>query len=213
VDYAAFTPEDRKALDGYLSVVAGADTTKIRDKDGRFALFVNAYNALVIREVLAHPGVKSVKEIPGFFDGTVHRVGRREATLDELERKVIWPSFQEARYHFVLVCGAKGCPALPPVALTVANQDSAMGAGMSRFGRDPSRVRFDRETLTFHVSPIFQWYGGDFEAKFQSVQKLLMPYLELGDVMALQGKAAKFEYTDYDWSLNQAPPAEGTAPR
>ena len=65
--------------------------------------------------------------------------------------------------------------------------------------REKNRVETAERTV--FLSPIFKWYGGDFEKKSGSVLAALKPYWP--------GKPAagyedfKIRYTDYDWSLNE----------
>ncbi len=48
--------------------------------------------------------------ISGFFDVKKHNIGGVMLTLNSLENDFMRPSYLDARLHFVLVCGAIGCP-------------------------------------------------------------------------------------------------------
>ena len=78
----------------------------------REAFYLNAYNVLVISEVVAHYPVESVQKIPGFFDKNLVSVAGEKLTLNDLEAQKLRQPYGDPRVHFALVCGAKGCPRL-----------------------------------------------------------------------------------------------------
>ena len=62
--------------------------------------------------------------------------------------------------------------------------------------------RVDAAARTVSFSPIFQWYGGDFEKKSGSVLGALKPYWQPEEAR-IDTDDFKISYTDYDWSLNE----------
>jgi hypothetical protein len=78
-------------------------------------------------------------------------------------------------------------------------------------------IEYDRTTLyaestknrivatvrTVYLSPIFKWYGGDFEKKSGSVLTVLKPYWPEKAAAALAKDDFKIRYTDHDWTLNE----------
>lgn len=117
VDYAAISKERKAALGAYLKMIAGAKPEALDSAD-RLAFYLNAYNALVIKAVVDRwPQISSVRKIDGFFDRLSYQVGGRQLTLNQLENRVIRPTFKDPRIHFALVCAARSCPpSRPPLS-------------------------------------------------------------------------------------------------
>ncbi|MFS4417519.1 DUF547 domain-containing protein [Maribacter sp. 2307ULW6-5] len=46
-----------------------------------------------------------------FFDGTLYEIGGKSITLNDIKHQLLRENFSKyPRFHFVLVCGALGCP-------------------------------------------------------------------------------------------------------
>jgi hypothetical protein len=101
--------QDRKKLD---AVVAGLPQASLsgQSRTERIAFWLNTYNALVLRTVIdAYPIAPrsseypphSVRQIPGAFDRTVHRVASQAVTLDQIEQSIL-PAFEDPRVFFAL---------------------------------------------------------------------------------------------------------------
>jgi len=56
-----------------------------------------------------------------------------------------------------------------------------------------------------HLSPIFDWYGGDFTAKTGYLDKFILPYLKETDQKTVGAGGFAVKFTNYDWSLNSQP--------
>jgi len=65
----------------------------------------------------------------------------------------------------------------------------------------PAKNRIDVGKRVVYLSPIFKWYGGDFEKGSGSVLEALKPYWP-GGSGAVAASDFTIRYTDYDWSLN-----------
>jgi len=81
------------------------------DADEKLAFYINAYNLLVINQIIKKYPVDSPMKLPGFFDQNKHRIAGESLTLNDLENKKI-RTYHDPRIHFVLVCAALGCPKL-----------------------------------------------------------------------------------------------------
>ncbi len=106
-----------------------------------------------------------------------------------------------------LVCAAVGCPALRNEAYTAEKLDAQLEQALVLFLSDRTRNRYDGKTRTFHVSPLFQWYGDDFKEKYGSLGKFFMAYahaFSLNDQerTALKKEGATIVFGNYDWALN-----------
>lgn len=63
----------------------------------------------------------------------------------------------------------------------------------------------DRGTNTAHLSPIFQWFSGDF-ARYGGVLKFIQPYLPAEDASYMATNDVKISYFTYNWNANGVPP-------
>lgn len=198
-DYAGLRadPPRRADLDVFLAGVAA-----MPESEPLYA-WLDAYNALVVKAVVARPGLRSVRDVPGFFDRVQHRVAGRARTLDQLENEVIRRRFPDARVHAALNCGARSCPALSPRAFTAANVDGELTRLARAMVASDAHVRVRDGALS--VSAIFTWYAGDFRRDAGSVRAWIARYDATGRLRALPANAPVREL-GYDWALNAAPP-------
>jgi hypothetical protein len=198
VDYAALKARGARELDAYLAAVARAELRGL-SRPAQLAFYLNAYNALVIGEVVRRwPGIRSVKAVAGFFDKQRHRVAGASLTLNDLENKLIRPRFKDARIHFALVCAARSCPPLPSRAFDPRTLEQTLDGLARDFIRSPAGVRIAGGEL--RASRLFEWYEADFRESAGSVLGYLARYHPLGKQLA-SGKL-RLAFLDYDWALN-----------
>ena len=205
-----FMGEHRSDLEAYLKAVAGARLGRLAPGHLE-ALLINAYNACTVESILDHPGVSSIRDIPGVWTKVRHRVGGFDLTLDEIEHRILRPFFRDPRLHFALNCASRSCAPLPPWAYDGERIDAQLEERAGSFLSDPKNVRAERSKLL--VSKYFDWYGGDFTAKdWKGSEKSVAGYIARyasADVRAFIGRRQgrpPIDFLDYDWSLNAAVP-------
>ena len=112
VDYEGFR-SDAASLDAYIASIGTAPFADL-GRDEKLALLINAYNAFMLRLILDHYPIKSIKDIPSAkrWDAKRWRLGSMTLSLNQMEHEQIRPKFAEPRVHFALVCAAIGCPKL-----------------------------------------------------------------------------------------------------
>ena len=74
------------------------------------AFWINAYNLGVIKGIIDNYPTNSPLSHAGFFDKTTYDFGGKSVTLNGIENDILRAKFKDPRVHFVLVCGAIGCP-------------------------------------------------------------------------------------------------------
>ena len=168
------------------------------------AFLLNAYNAYTLKLITDRYPLKSIKDIGGWFSGPwdqpVVKLFGETITLNTVEHKILRKDYSEPRIHFALVCAAKGCPPLRGEAYVAARLNGQLDDQAKLFLANPAKNRVDVANHTVYLSPIFKWYGSDFEKKSGSVLTALKPYWP-GKAVATDD--FKIRYTDYDWSLNE----------
>lgn len=213
VDYDAFASSTEFQV--YLGQLAEVDMARLRISE-RLALWINAYNAYTIELINRHGERESIRNINksfGFIKGKgpwserFADVGGYEYTLDEIEHEVIRPRFDEPRIHFALVCAALGCPPLENEAYTGTRLDEQLDEQTRGFlARHADKNRVDVASRTVHLSPIFDWYRGDFPEGRAGLGLYIAPYLPEGPARdLLESGDFDVEFTHYDWSLNAVP--------
>jgi len=206
VNYAALKAQ-RLDLDRYLDEVASVAEFEFKQwpEKQRIAFLINAYNAYTLQLVLDHYPVKSIKDIGGWLKGPwdqpVVRLFRRGLTLNDLEHKILRVEYGDPRIHFALVCAARGCPPLRDEAYVAERLNVQLDDQARQFLATPGKNRIETTQHTVYLSPIFKWYGGDFERKSGSVLAALKLYWPSEPAAGYED--FKIRYTEYDWSLNE----------
>ena len=196
VDYGG-VKKDRAKLDRYLDHVAKASLPKA--KNARIGFYIDAYNALVLKAVLDNGKPRSVLDVKGFFDKQTHTVAGKKVTLDALEKIELNPYAKDPRTHFVLVCGAVGCPILESTPYLGSNVSQRMARATKRYLASPHGARISADGV--RLSKIFDWYKGDFGGD-EGVRAFVAKHVPEAKAAQVT-KAPKIEYIDYNWTLNQ----------
>ncbi|MBM3556363.1 MAG: DUF547 domain-containing protein [Alphaproteobacteria bacterium] len=206
--YGRVSMEDRAALDAYVTTLEASPVSQLARPEQK-AFWINLYNALTVRTVLAHYPVASIKDIrisPGLFASGPW--GRKLATvegealsLDDIEHRILRPIFADPRLHYALNCAALGCPNLGATAYGVADLEDRLDAAARDFINHPRGVRLVRGKL--HVSSIFVWFGVDFGRDEAALSAHFRAHAAPALAEALKGVGAIADH-DYDWRLNDA---------
>jgi len=197
VDYKGLADKDLNKLDAYLAYVADAKVPA--DRSAAIGLYVDAYNALVLRAVIASGYPRSVLDVKDFFDAKKHKVAGKTLSLNELEKSVLNPFAKDPRTHFVLVCAAVGCPILEGTPYSGSDLDKRFDAATRRYLAGPTGAVASEGLIK--LSKIFDWYIGDFggpEARLAFVKKHLP-----ADAAKRAGATPKVDFIEYDWTLNK----------
>jgi hypothetical protein len=194
----AASTEDLDALDAYLGAVAEASLSDLSEAE-KLAFWINAYNANTVKGVLDNRPLDSVMNAEGFFDSVTIRVAGLDLTLNDLENERIRAVFQEPRIHFAVNCASLGCPPLRPAAFTGAMLEQQLEEQAHAFVRSTSQYRANE--MEVHLSRIFEWFGGDFDAT-GGVRAFVASHLDDDEAAAVRIEANVLVFTDYDWQLN-----------
>lgn len=228
VDYVNFK-RVRRLLEIYLDRIADARPDDWIDADDQLAFYINAYNAIVIHEIIMYDPAASFLDIPAAF-ARPYPVGHRNVSLHELEHSII-RAFGDPFVHMALVCGARGCPPLQSFAYTGPQLRNQLAAVTAEFLQDQQRgLRYDGVLHILYLSPIFRWYAGDWidpssmPSVASTLRGLLQPRLGLPRLapympvpvqkaLTTAGTPPRLEFIPYDWSLNAVSMEIGHKPR
>jgi Protein of unknown function, DUF547 len=215
---------DRSRLDGFVRSLAAASLDGA-SRNEQAAFWVNAYNALVLRTVIDHYPIGqrsreyprgSIRQIPGAFEKTMHRVAGKSVTLDQIEQTVI-ATFSDPRLFFALGRGAAGGGRLRSEAYTGADLERQLASVAAECPTRSQCVYVDRTANRLLISPIFSWREKDFlavyadkaEPRFASrspLERAVLAYLGTGLLTIenefIEKNEFKVEFAPFDWSLN-----------
>lgn len=201
VNYKEWKDDGLKKLDDYLKRLAGTWPTGMPPNAEKAAL-INAYDAYVIRWILANYPVKSIWETPDPFKAPRHLVDNRKVSLDEIESRL--RKMGDPRIHAALVCAARSCPPLRREAYVADRLDRQLDDNTRAWLSNPDLNEFLPDRKLARISPIFKWYGQDFKQSGHTLLEFLAHYAPAGKAGFLREGKVKIEYKDYQWGLNDS---------
>ena len=215
---------DRRKLDGYITQLGAVNAGSL-SRDEQLALWLNAYNALVLRTVIDRYPIQggspaypphSVRQVPGAFDRMPHRVAGRSVTLDDIEQKIL-PEFHDPRVYLALGRGAVGSGRLRSEPFTPGRIEAQLSEVAAECTTRPVCVRIDRGTKTVLASAIFSWREKEFSAAYagsaaavfagrspieRAILAFVEPKLFPAERELLAENTFRVAFDPFDWSLN-----------
>ncbi|WP_170411704.1 DUF547 domain-containing protein [Ruegeria atlantica] len=207
VAYGQVTQADRARLDGYLADLQAVNPALLT-RDQQLAYWINLYNALTVHEVLDNYPVASIRDIKdsplsiGPWNRALALVAGQELTLNDIEHRIIRPTFDEPRIHYALNCAAVGCPNLMGRAWRAETLERDLTAAERAYVNDPRGVRFD-DRGGLILSKIYIWFREDFGPN----EKAVLAYIETAaepELRARLQQTPRVKAYQYDWALNDA---------
>jgi len=196
VDYKNIkgNPADLNALVTQIASFPLSGQNKATQK----AFYLNAYNILVIKNVIDHYPIAKPTDVVGFFEKFYFSVGGVQLSLSDIENKKIRPDFNDARVHFALVCAAKSCPPLANYAFTPDKVENQLETLTRAALNNNSFIMVDNARMTVQLSEILNWYRDDFLL----VEKSLLGYVNRYRNTPIPTSYRQSFYT-YNWLLNE----------
>ncbi len=199
---------DKGALDAYVAALAAQPVSKLARPE-QMAYWINLYNALTVKTVLAHDPVDSIRDIdisPGLFadgpwDKKLIAVEGVELSLNDIEHRILRPIWKDGRVHYAVNCASIGCPDLQPKAFRAASLDESLDAAARAYVNDPRGVTVRRNDVV--VSKIYDWFIRDFGGNEKGVMAHLKRFAD-PKLKAALDKVGELDEVQYDWSLNDA---------
>ena len=195
VNYTAV--KNDASLDALIKTIAEVDLTNV-DAINKEAFYINAYNLLVINAAVKGYPLASVQDISGFFDSKKHTVSGEQTTLNDLEKDKLLKEYKDPRFHFVLVCGALGCPPITNFAYVPKKLDEQLEVQTRKALNDNAFIQTSNGE-SVQLSQIFEWYPGDFGGNKKTAIEFINGYRE----NKIPAKV-KVGFYSYDWTLNDS---------
>ncbi|WP_298892713.1 DUF547 domain-containing protein [uncultured Psychroserpens sp.] len=178
-------------------LVSLTETISVSKNDAKTyqAFWINAYNISVIKGIIDNYPIKSPLDKAGFFDKTKYKIAGESITLNDIENKKLRAQFGDARFHFVLVCGANGCPPLINKAYLPTTLEKQLQKQTEIALNNSNFIKVKKNKV--ELSEIFKWYKEDF-VKNGSEIDFINTFRT--DKIATKSKVS---YYAYNWNLNK----------
>lgn len=194
VDYQAI--KNNADFNQLIKTIAAAEFDHL-DANSQQAYLINAYNLLVINEVVRQGLMESVQENPHFFDAKTNLVAGKRISLNILEKDYLLKNYGNPNFHFVLVCGAKGCPPITNFAYMPEQLEQQMEKQTRQAINDSNFIKVDYSNKKVSLSQIFNWYAADFGGNKKAVLEFINTYRNRPIPSDFS-----VNYYQYDWALN-----------
>ncbi|WP_034041624.1 DUF547 domain-containing protein [Wocania ichthyoenteri] len=188
--------KNQNALNELMNI---SEAISVSKEDAKIyqAFWINAYNLSVIKGIINNYPTKSPLDNVGFFDKTTYSLAGKNITLNDIEHKLLRAQFNDTRFHFVLVCGAVGCPPLINKAYLPNTLDAQLET-QTKKAINGSFLRVTTKKKRVEASQIMEWYKEDFTMNGKTEIDFINKYR----TEKLEGKY-KLSYFPYDWTLNK----------
>ena len=167
------------------------------DAENYQAFWINAYNLGVIKGLIDNYPTYSPLDIKGFFDKTKYSFSDTKITLNDIEHKLLRAQFNDARFHFVLVCGAIGCPPLTNKAYLPETLNEQLEE-QTKLALNGNFLQVDSCKKRIKASQIMEWYKEDFTMHGITEIDFINKYR----TQKIEGNY-KLSYFPYDWRINK----------
>ena len=222
-DYAALAvSRERGRLAACLADLASFDFKRIRIP-AQTAFWINAFNAVVLRDSPELALADSVREVQGFFERPRLKVGGLGYSLDDIEHGLLrgnvpkhgrlrapmkrddprlahMPLAYDERMHFGMYSASRSSPALRVFA------GGQLDVQLEQATADYLRrcVRVEDEGALIFLPRQFQWYADDFGGERGALEFALARLdEETVDLVDRRRGRVRVRYTEFDWMLNR----------
>ena len=188
--------KNQEQLNELLSLATTVRVSK-NDAQNYQAFWINAYNVSVIKGIIDNYPIKSPLDKAGFFDKTTYKLGGKSITLNDIEHKLLRAQFKDARFHFVLVCGAIGCPPLINKAYLPSTLEAQLEK-QTKIALNGTFLQVNTKKKRVAGSEILKWYKEDFTMNGTSE----IDYINKYRTEKIPSNF-KLSYFTYNWNLNK----------
>ena len=196
VDYEGIK-SDTETLNTILTLAKGVSVDKSDAKNYQ-AFWINAYNLSVIKGIVDNYPIASPLDKAGFFDKTTYSLAGKQVTLNTIENELLRANFKDARFHFVLVCGAIGCPPLIADVYLPKSLEAQLEKQTTLALNGNYFIKVNAKKKTVDGSEILKWYTEDFVQNGLTEIQFINTY-RTNKIP----EDYKLKYFTYNWKLNK----------
>lgn len=211
-DYQALKAKDAAALQALRSQLGRVNVAALTPKQ-QLAYWINVYNVNTVATIVENYPTESIRDLStdpiirlNVFKKERVPVGGETLSLNDIENDKIRDGFHDPRIHFAINCAARSCPPIRFEAFTGTKLDAQLDDQARAFLTGPFGARFrkDGDRLTIRVTKIMDWFSDDFDKWGGGKVAFIRRYMPADKQRLIDqaGDRIRFEYDDYDWSLN-----------
>lgn len=193
VDYAAAQADE--TLPALIQYIGENPLPAGKEK----AYLINTYNLFVISKITQRYPIGSPMDDSGFFTDKTFTMNGEPLSLDHLENGILRKKHTDPRLHFVLVCGATGCPPITNFAYQPEQLEQQLDQQTRLAINNDQFIYADSNEKTIYLSEIFNWYAEDFGKNTKEV----IAYINTFRKEPFDASYS-VNYYSYDWTLNDA---------
>lgn len=217
INFAA-AKKDPALLNEYLDQIAQIKNSHFPEwpREETMAFWINAYHAGAIALVLKNYPVKSVNDIPNFWELKFLQLQENAYSLNDIRNEELTTNFHDEKTHFALSCLGKSCPQLSRDAYVGPKLEGQLFVAVRKFVNDPEKSRIEPLKKKVELSKFYKWYGADFTFNFGKPENdrnlpreefaalsFIAYYLEdAAKIAFLEDGRYKIKYLPFDWSLS-----------
>ncbi|MCH9853873.1 MAG: DUF547 domain-containing protein [Alphaproteobacteria bacterium] len=197
-DYKNISADGHQLLKNQLRLMEGVFITNYR-KPIQLGYWLNLYNIIVLDEVLTNYPIDNIRDIKNIFTDKKVTIQNLPLSLDDIEHKIIRPTFKDYRIHAALNVASISSGRLTVKAYGYnINQElqDAMVAWLAR--SDIFRI----EGNNIHLVRAFDWYTEDFGNSESAMLFTISQHLNHSENLRLRRTSNRKIIYDYNWDLN-----------
>lgn len=183
------------SLNSYLELLQKNTPTSSWAPKEKMAYWINAYNAFTVKLILDNYPLSSITKLNKPWDTAFIQIGGKSYSLNDIEHKILRPTFKDPRIHFAVNCASVSCPKLLNQAFTAAKLESQLNRQTRAYLNNKQENEIGTDALK--LSKIFDWYKDDFKAS-GGVASFVNKYSSVE-----VSKDASISYQNYNWGLNE----------
>ncbi len=205
VDYVGLKKEDSDSLNTYLDMLSRTNPLLLAHEE-ELAFWINAYNAFVVKAILDGRSPQTMWGRYWMFRHAKFNVGGTLMSLNDIERLVGGPRFNDPRVFFALSGGCESCPALQNQAYGPNNIDGQLRQVTEAFMADGTKNKVDVKKKVLYLSRIFHWHEEQFMDAGFLPQTFFLGYLNEPVEEKKPYLLYTVKYLPFHWTLNGEKP-------
>lgn len=206
--YGEVDDQDRQTLSDYVDAMTKVDLPAYRRPE-QMAYWINLYNALMVKLILDHYPIASIRKIERSGAGSKTTPWNRplveidgvSLSLNDIENHILKPIWNDPRMHYAITCAAVDCPNLQAIPFSGNQLEQQLSDAVMAYVNDPRCITIENGEL--HVSSLYRWNLKAFGGSERDVIQHLMAYAEPDLAMRLQD-FDRLHGDHFDWRLNDA---------
>ncbi len=198
-DYKNVSAGGHQLIKNQLRLMEGIFITNYKPQI-QLGYWLNLYNIIVLDEVLNNYPIDKIRDIRNIWSDKRVTVQSLPLSLDDIEHKIIRPTFKDYRIHSALNVASISSGRLPKKAYG-ENINQELQDSMASWLKRPDIFRIEGNNI--HLVQAVEWYIEDFGNKESTMLQSISLHLAPSENLKLQKISKKKVIYDYNWDLNK----------